>query len=431
MNIFLDTNVFWKDPFLTKGKKAILLRLAKHDDVNIYINETVYQELFRGHKTFLEREFKSLSDSFNIIKPFLNSSRDQFFCEIELQNLFNDFHNHFSELANEKQLTCISYDSDVLKHLVDVDVYSKAPFIKKQEIVDKEGKKTTFNKKEIRDAIIWYSYKLFIQKNNLEDCYFITNNVKDYGASGAKNGPKESPFPLHPDICNGVNITAYKTVHDFLAHKDQQVKEFFKEESFHLKVLSEDFFDQIEDELKNGLAEELINKFFEAQIHEQTVNFISEMEPVNIHDDYFMGGYIEPSMSFDFANISFREVDIYGDTIAIAVDVEVNIDVNIYLYNPVHDSREDKYEFANTDTVKVEESIVFLISIDTDKNLVTENFSFKEYIEGLEPDNLNIEFIGYKTIDHISLFGDDEEYEPTEEEPVNGPLLVEKNNYNF
>lgn len=37
MNIFVDTNIFYKDPFLLRGKNIILKELAKADNVKIFL----------------------------------------------------------------------------------------------------------------------------------------------------------------------------------------------------------------------------------------------------------------------------------------------------------------------------------------------------------------------------------------------------------
>lgn len=435
MNIFLDTNVFWKDPFLNKGKKAILLRLAKHEDVKLFINETVYEETLRGHKKFLDKEIKSIADSIQKIRSFLDARRDKFEAEIKIENLINDFHIHFNELQSEEQLKLIDYDSDVLGYIVEMDAYEKAPFIQKQEVVDKKGEKISFSKKEIRDAIIWYSYKVFIEKNDLENCHFISNNAKDFGAEGSKKTPKEQPYDLHPSISKDMNVTAYKTIHDFLTYNDDKVKELFKNKDFHSKILSEDLIEQIEDELKNGLAEDLVRKFLIEQISEETESFLAGMEPEDIHEDYFMGGYVSPSMYGNITGIRFQEVNVYGDMITVAVDIDIEVDVEIFLYNPVHDSREDKFQHQATDTVKIEESVVFLIPTVRENELDIENFSFREYIEGTEPENLNIEFISSTNIDHNSMFPEDEEYESpnlTREKESDcpgcgGPIHVDEN----
>ena len=409
MNIFLDTNVIWKDPFFSKGRNAILLRLSKHEDVTLYINETVYQETLRGHKKFLDNEINSIYDSVNKLSTYLNEKHGKVEITIKTENLISDFHDYFDELFEENQIECIRYDSDVLSHLVEVDAYSQAPFVKQEEVIDKNGNKKPIIKKEIRDAIIWYSYKTFIEKSDIKDCYFITNNTKDFGAPGANKTPKDEPYPLHPKIKDGVDIIAYRTVHDFLTDNDEKVKELFKNEYLHSRILSEDFYQPIRDELEKGLAKELVERYFDKQIHKKTENYLSRMQPEDIHLDYFMDGYIEPTMLGEISAVHFQELDIYGDTIAVAVDVDVDMEVDIYLYNPVHDGREDKYNFQTSDTVKVEESIVFLISMDIEKELDIENFSFQDYIKGLEPDHLNIEFLKHVTLNHSPMF--EEEYE--------------------
>lgn len=47
-------------------------------------------------------------------------------------------------------------------------------------------------------------------------------------------------------------------------------------------------------------------------------------------------------MSGDIIDVHFREVDKYGYTISIAVDIEIDMEVVIYLYNPGHDGGENK-----------------------------------------------------------------------------------------
>lgn len=406
MNIFLDTNVFYNDPFLTKGKKTILLRLAKHDDVTLFINETVLQEILRNHKKYLDHEIIKLNEAVQKIKQFLNIKRDKIDIEVKSEVLLEDLEKYFSDLEEEGQLEVIPYDPDVLSHIVEVDANERPPFVKKHELIDNKGTKRTYSEKEIRDAIIWYSYKIYIEKNSLNDCYFISNNTTDFGASGARKTPPEKPYTIHPDISKNVNIIAYKTVHDFLAHNEVAIKDFFKEE--HLRLLIDDLSDQIKKELNHGLVKDIIESELIEEIYGATLNHLSDLNPEDVHDDYFMGGYISPSHP-QLVDIRFQDIDIYGDTIAISADIDIETEIDVYLYNPVHDGREDKYQFHSTDTVKVEAGIVFLLSIDSEKELEAESFCFKDYIKDTKPSNLNIEFFQLSNIDHISMFRDDEE----------------------
>lgn len=88
------------------------------------------------------------------------------------------------------------------------------------------------------------------------------------------------------------------------------------------------------------------------------------------------------------------------------------MDVEVYLYNPTHDDRSDKFQFAATDTMEVQESVIFLIPINVDKELDEDTFSLKEYIKGTEIGNLNVAIIATKNIDHTDMFRErDYEYE--------------------
>lgn len=55
MNIFVDTNILYKDPFLLRGKNIILKELAKADEVKIFLNKAVVDEIKRGDKVFFEK----------------------------------------------------------------------------------------------------------------------------------------------------------------------------------------------------------------------------------------------------------------------------------------------------------------------------------------------------------------------------------------
>lgn len=403
MNIFFDSNAFYKDPFLIKGKNRILLSLAKHEDVKIYINETVYEEILRAHKTLLEKETNTINESFAKINTFLEMAKQKFEVDVDLGVVLKDFSSRFDEIQDAEQLEIILYDSDILKYIVEIDMYEKAPFIKKTEMKNNKDQKIKITKKEIRDAIIWYSYQVYIEKNKLEDCYFISNNTAEFGDDEAKKSSEGQPYNLHPEINNN-NLIAYKNVHDFLVHNDEKVKDLFYE--LHSIKLSEELFDKLYEELNEGLAEELVTRLFNEKIISETHQYLSDFQPEDIHDDYFMGGYVSPSSYGQVNNIQLNEVDIYGGNITVAVDLVVEMEVEVYLYNPAHDDRSDKFQSGETDTMEVQESVIFLIPFNIDKELDEDTFSLKEYIKGTEIGNLNVEIIATKNIDHTAMFRD-------------------------
>lgn len=386
MHIFLDSNAFYKDPFFTKGKNHILLKLAGIEDVKLYINKTVYEELYRAHKNLLEEEVRIINESYKKISPFLHNEKQQLIVD-SIADLMSDFESRFKVFQENDALEIIDYDADVLEHIVEIDMYNKAPFILE-------------NKKSIRDAIIWYSYMVFIKKNKLEDCYFISNNHKEFGAEGSKK-ISEEPYPLHPNIVEDMNLTAYKHVHDFLIHKDEEIKDLYEQ------LISDKLLDSIKEELEEGLIQEIMADYFVYEIINQTDDFISNLDVERIHLDFFTGGYASPSDG-EIKKMSLQDVEVYGNDITVSVNIEIECFVEIYLYNPGYDDRRDKFEYCTTDILKVEENAVFIINFDTDKITDMENFSLKEYIKRNEPCNLDIEFIRLENIDHEDIYHEED-----------------------
>ncbi|AND41421.1 PIN domain-containing protein [Cytobacillus oceanisediminis] len=404
MNIFLDSNALYKDPFLRKGFNKTLNRMARHEDVKMYINQTVYKEVLRGHKDFLEKELNAANNALTKISPYLNEEKQKFVINVELNELLEDFEIQFKTLQDEGKLEIIKYDADVLEHVVDMDMYDKNPFIKKQEIENKGGDIVRFSKKEVRDAIIWYSYQTFIKKNELENCYFISNNTKEFGDVGANKTAETEPYTLHPELAEDTNLILYKTIKGFLVHNDEQVKELFEDIN---TQISERLYEIVEEELEEGLAAELVTKFLTGEISSFTQDFLRNKEPERIHQDYFIGGYVDPSMEGVISGIRLNELEVYGDEITVAVDVDVEMEVEIYLYNPVWEDRDEKFEYYGTDTVKVEESIVFVIPLGNATEINEETFTLKQHVYGIELSNVNIEVIDWKNIDHTDMFPDD------------------------
>jgi hypothetical protein len=83
---------------------------------------------------------------------------------VDLDLVLQDFFSRFDEIQDAEQMKSISNDSDVLKYIV--EMYEKAPFIKKTEMKNNKDQKITITKKEKRDAIILYSYQIYIEKIN-------------------------------------------------------------------------------------------------------------------------------------------------------------------------------------------------------------------------------------------------------------------------
>ncbi|OEH86045.1 hypothetical protein BHU72_14535 [Desulfuribacillus stibiiarsenatis] len=404
MYIFLDTNTIYKDPFFTKGKNKLLMKLAKLDDVYIVINPTVYEELLRAHLEFLKKQLADIQSAYIKLRPYLEGNDHIFQMNTNLDDLIKEFHDKFYQYQKNDQLIIVDYEADILKHIVEIDMYEKAPFIKQCHVKTKDNDAFNYPKKEIRDAIIWYSYRLFIEKNSIDDCHFISNDIKAYCDVITKATP-DGQYQIHHDIKGNVDIKAYKSIEDFLTINDNKVKEL------HSHILSQDLYNKFLSDMKNGMAEEIILKYFSDQILSEVDDYISNLSPENIRSNYFIDGYIQTYFDGDIVNVSLEDIEILGDDIMVTASVIVEKNVEIYAYNPVYDTRDEKFTSVGEDEIEITLLVKFLLDIDTTKDIDEANFSILEYIEGNDPWSVDIEVNKLKNLNYvIPQYEEDYEY---------------------
>ncbi|OXS74907.1 hypothetical protein B1B04_08440 [Lysinibacillus sp. KCTC 33748] len=165
MNLFLDTTVFYDDPFLQKPHMKNLLNIFKQHDFKVYVSSVVLMET-RHH---YEEKIRENINSFNKSAKYLQDKHRGYFRDIyqdvekEVEYCRDRFDRHYN---NAEQITVLEYDNNLLPELVSRSIYRIKPFTEK--------------KQEFRDAIIWLTYAQFAEENCLENCLFITNNSTDY-----------------------------------------------------------------------------------------------------------------------------------------------------------------------------------------------------------------------------------------------------------
>lgn len=176
MNIFLDTTVFYDDPFLKKPfNKQLLFLSEKNSEFKVYISKVVLAEAERHYKVKLKEELKRINEAELFLKtlPIDNAIT---ISTLSAEKYANKFMEYYNDLDKCEIINIVNYNNDMLPELVRRSVNRVKPFTDKKE--------------EFRDAIIWLSYAALAEQEDLTKCYLITNNVSDY----AKNGD------LHPDM---------------------------------------------------------------------------------------------------------------------------------------------------------------------------------------------------------------------------------------
>ncbi|KHE72951.1 PIN domain-containing protein [Halobacillus sp. BBL2006] len=144
MNVYLDSNIIYSDPFFKQSYSHLTLELAQENIVNIYMSRVVYQESYNNYKKQIQ-EMMSDIKKLQAKEKFTKGSIDEYF-EVKqdgISNYLKEFEEFYEELFAQGVITLIEYDNNILPELVSRSLQRVQPF--------------TDKKQEFRDAIIWLS----------------------------------------------------------------------------------------------------------------------------------------------------------------------------------------------------------------------------------------------------------------------------------
>lgn len=380
MNIFVDTNILYKDPFLLRGKNIILKELAKADEVKIFLNKAVVDEIKRGDKVFFEKnlkEFQKISNNLN--KNITDLTKHVKFL-LSIEEYEQQFDDEINKLIKSNFVEITPYDEDTMEKIVKLDMYKTPPFFE-------EGKE-----KSVRDAIIWYSYNRYIQRQELEECYFISHNTKDFAKNheeAKKSGNKS--YELHPNINEGAFISAHKSVEDFIEAYKERVKGIFAEND--LDVVTAQTLRIIDSQIPEILP--LISEQIADATENILVSEIDKMSPPGI-DASFLSGYVADNGYFGelLDELELQNVISYGSRIVATVEFTYNKELDVYVYNAVRDRGEEQYSFVGSVPLisQVKANITWKI-IDAVTLLENNEFDIKDIIVCREPEDIEVEIV--------------------------------------
>ncbi|GED69405.1 hypothetical protein BRE01_31070 [Brevibacillus reuszeri] len=426
MNIFIDANIIFKDPFFNKNNfNRTLLELTEHEEVTIYISDVVIQEVKRGHNEFIKAKIKSITDSTADIQTYL-TSKSILEVKLDIDDFMQEFDDFFTLLNNQGKIKKVGYSVRVIDELINLDMHNMPPFIAKHEVGLKNNQLLRYSNKSIRDAIIWFSYIEYIQSQELKNCYFISNNTKDFSDlqlfKKMEDRKDSEPYVLHPNLTQDV-LTPYISSEAFLKHNQSKVEKFLNEiaeEKFQQQQInfisnSKYLFSLMsaQDIINEHKVKEIIELNYNKQIVNEIDDYIDGLQAEDIHSDYFMGGYVQPeSLRIGDPQVYLVSIEEYGGELIVSADLTFKYDVSVYIYNPVHDSREDKFQYHETETLEFDISVNFVISYpNDDKILIQQNPDFEDYeVTDFIVEHFDIESINsHEVINHKPLFPEDYE----------------------
>lgn len=270
-NIFIDTCILHDDYFFHNKSNRQLFDYMKEGLVNIYMSDIVFKELRRHYELELDKV------AIEIEKAKKDATRLMFKLEVEpfdIQVMLKNFDDNYSSLASTNKFEILQYSIDMLPRIVENSILKTPPFFAEK-------------KSELKDNLIWITYSSFVEKMNLENCFFLTNNVSDF----CDNNNHSS---AHKNLLQDTEkFTIYKSTSEFLAEKSGSIEK--------PKIEFKNYIDELEID-PDHVKQQLRDYFMDVIEEEIAIKIVTETEySLYIkHDDDYVNGIRSHYFDIDF-----------------------------------------------------------------------------------------------------------------------------------
>ena len=254
-HIFLDSNIFYTDPFQNNRFNSALINLSNMSEVNLYITDVVYSESIGNFKKLLLERLRSFNKAVSALNnlAFLGHNFDI----KSTEDYIKSFESHLEDLTSSL-IQVISFYPNDINEVISRSINQTKPFSK--------------NKQEFRDCIIWLTIKRFISENNLSNCYFLSANTRDFYDELGKD--------LHPTLKKDIpNLKPFKSAKELILNVSNLNKLIVEEELemwSHLNVKEDDIekimYEDIYDELTNRIELEIKHNYEGELFHNNKID---------------------------------------------------------------------------------------------------------------------------------------------------------------
>lgn len=349
MNVFLDSNFCYRDPFMNNNiHNKLLLELAEGGHITLYMSEVVRKEILNNLVKEMRKNIDPIKENETKIRKLLKKGMDPpFEWAKTIEDYVLELDNHLTLLEEQGFLHTVPYSNDILPELVERSIKRIKPF----------GEK----KLEFRDGIIWLSYVAFSKENGLDNCFLLTNNSEDF----MKNGE------LHPELVkDSTAFSIFRSAQDFI----QNCKEV-RELNRRLDWVEQQDFPQHPE-----MVLDLIRDQCFVEVTDACASFVNDHSngiplprDVITFDSEWLDQY-----DISLMKISDIEVSIVLNTIIISGYLTVETYFEIYDRNPMYEPGENEYFCLGGGEAK----IYLNFSLTVDEDLDVEDIDFNDI--GLE-----------------------------------------------
>lgn len=334
MQVFLDSNFCYKDPFMSKNIfNKLLLELAEEAHIKLYMSEVVKKEIINNFEKELTKSLDVIKDHEGKINKLIKGDLVTPIMWVQtVEHYLMELDSHLTSLEDEGIIEIIPYSNDILPELVDRSIKRIKPFTEK--------------KLEFRDGIIWLSYVEYAKSKNLEGCYLITKNSEDF----LKNNE------IHPDLLkDSRSFTIYKNAEDFIKNCSEaqslkkrldwvETQDFSHHPDEVLDLISTQCFEKVHD-----ACVDYVNKAFSMPLPSNIITFDTEWYELN---------------DIELKEVTQIDVSVVLDTIIISGYLGIEADYDVYERNPSYERGELEYFLMGSADANL--YVKFSISINED-----------------------------------------------------------------
>jgi len=332
MNVFLDTSILLKDPHFIKNYNREFLTLVKKGKILLYMSNVVLLELEWNFRKLVDESNKTLTQiigkglDYKLVKsPLVEINKEE-----SVENLLK----FYAYLIEEGFLKILEYENNLLPEIVERSVKRIKPF--------------TESKTELKDTIIWLTYARHIEKNDINDCVFLTDNVSDF-CDLAKN--KHGIVEIHDDLkkdCNRFKV--YRSTSELLRSESEKLtssNERFIRWGLNQQIDSDAVFSILTDNFKIKVYNS-VKLFCESKNVKQIFNFIENIP----------GSISVTKIKFDFCEDII--IDTFESNCIISGNLYLTVSVDGYLESPNNEN--NGTEFKKFDSTYVNVRLFFSFS---------------------------------------------------------------------
>jgi predicted nucleic acid-binding protein len=324
MEIFLDSNIFYSDPFMSSLYNKLLLELSEADGVNLYVSDVVLKESINNFEKKIKEHLEKINKEKEKMERLVNNEIE-ISVDVKHDSTYyvNALKSFYDDLIEKGVIQIVGYDNDILPELVERSIKRIKPF--------------SDNKMEFRDAIIWLSYVAFAEENGFEKCHFITRNKNDFAN---KDGV------LHEDLRNdSESFILYNSARELIEQNNEEINTIKRSVELEKWVEEENLINR-SDEICRIIETQAFDK-----VHNECINFIEKQDAEFVMNmDFYDYAYLN-AFGLAIHDVESMNVEVVYGKVIITGKLHAEVHVEVYEYNIMYEPGDEQYFYRGSDSV--------------------------------------------------------------------------------